>query len=92
MPRAPGAREYIPGLAGSFSAELHFPWEERSREENTLEETLLKSSPLSCSPRVLQNLAVPERLGQAVIEKLTKVNLSILMTPGNGFPHGWTSH
>lgn len=60
--------------------------------------TLLKSPPLNCSPRVLQNLAAPgtpgvvERLGQAVIEKLTEVNLSIQMIPGKSFPPGWTWH
>lgn len=76
---------------------VSFPLE-RKVQVGEHSQTLLKSPPLSCSPGVLQNLAVPgtpgvaETLGQAVIEQLTKVKLSILMMSGNSFLPGWTLH
>lgn len=79
------------GLRWQLVCRVSFPLE-RKVLVGEPPKTLLKSPPLSCSPRVLQNLAVPgtpelaERLGHAVIEKLTKVNLSLITIPGNSLP------
>ncbi len=55
---------------------------------------LLTFPSLSCHPRVPQDLAalgtagLAARLGQAVMETLTKVKLSNTVIPGNSFPRG----
>lgn len=85
MPSGPGAREFTPGLAGSFSAELDFIERRGLSGEHPV---VLLKSPLSELPS--KGAASPDCRWdtKAVMEILTEVKLSVLPIPGNTFPCG----